>query len=42
MPVLLLHCSARYIHRFLNRGNARGTAFHKADDYDAFVDPKAE
>ena len=35
-------CTAGYTYHVLNRGNARAAVFHKADDYDAFVEMMAE
>ena len=42
MPRTARSCSGGNTYHVLNRGNARSTVFHKADDYDAFVDLMAE
>jgi putative transposase len=42
MPRTARSCLGGYTYHVLNRGNARGTVFHKPADYDAFVDLMAE
>jgi putative transposase len=42
LPRTARACSGGYTYHVLNRGNARSTVFHKAEDYGAFIEMMAE
>jgi putative transposase len=42
LPRTARACSGGYTYHVLNRGNARSTVFHKAEDYGAFTEMMAE
>jgi putative transposase len=42
MPRSARSCSGGYTYHVLNRGNARATVFHGAEDYDAFLEVMTE